>query len=61
MAQGLPAGLALNGTTGVISGTPMASGTFPVRLSASFSGTPPLVGAPVTLVITIQPSMTLNH
>jgi hypothetical protein len=61
VAQGLPAGLALNGTTGVISGTPMASGPFPVRLSASFSGTPPLVGSPVTLVITIQPNMTLNH
>jgi hypothetical protein len=31
----LPAGLALNTTTGLISGTPGASGTFPVTLSAT--------------------------
>jgi hypothetical protein len=62
VAQGLPAGLALNATTGVISGSPTASGTYAVTLSAVFNpggGAAALLGAPVTLTITIQPSLTL--
>ncbi|MBI4625347.1 MAG: putative Ig domain-containing protein [Verrucomicrobia bacterium] len=56
VATGLPAGLSLNSATGVISGTPAQSGAFNVTLSASnASGT----GAPVTLVITIRPSLQL--
>lgn len=49
----LPAGLSLNVSTGVISGTPSASGSVPTQLSATnASGT----SAPFTLTFTIQPS-----
>ncbi len=54
-ASGLPAGLGLNGSTGQITGTPTASGTFAVGLSASNS-----VGstsATLTLVIAATPPL----
>jgi hypothetical protein len=51
VATGLPAGLVINGATGMISGTPTASGTFPVTLQAiNAAGT----GAPTVLSIKIQ-------
>src|SRR5438093_1135226 len=37
-ATGLPAGLSVNTATGIISGTPTASGTFSVTLSATNAG-----------------------
>ncbi len=56
-AQGLPSGLALNAATGAITGSPLASGTFLVRLSAR-NGT--LVSYPVVLTLTISPSFQIN-
>ena len=48
-AAGLPAGLSLNTTTGLISGTPSAAGTYSVTLSATnSSGTG---NAPLTLTV----------
>lgn len=49
-ATGLPAGLTLNGTTGVISGTPTASGTSTVTVTAS-NGTAPDTSAIVTITV----------
>ncbi len=37
-ASGLPGGLQVNAVTGVISGTPTATGTYPVTISAASSG-----------------------
>ena len=49
-ATGLPGGLTVNTTTGLISGTPTTAGTYPVTISASNSGGT----GTATLVITIN-------
>jgi hypothetical protein len=50
VAPGLPGGLSLNPTTGAITGTPTAYGTFPITLTAS-NGVSPAATLNVTLVI----------
>jgi len=53
-ATGLPAGLTINGTTGVISGTPTAPGDSTVTITAS-NGTAP--DDTQTVVLTVRPSV----
>jgi hypothetical protein len=57
VATGLPAGLSLNAGTGAISGTPTQSGQFEVTLIAHSSAGD---SQPVTLVLTINPSVQFN-
>jgi len=52
-ATGLPAGLAVSTSTGAITGTPAAAGTFSVTISATNSGNT----GTATLVLTIQKSV----
>jgi type VI secretion system secreted protein VgrG len=54
-ATGLPAGLTINGTTGVISGTPTTTGSSTVTITASNGTTP---NDTQTVVITVQPAAT---
>jgi hypothetical protein len=54
VATGLPSGLSLNATTGVISGSPVASGQFEVTLLAKSSAGD---SQPVTLILTIDPNV----
>ncbi|MCE2862589.1 MAG: putative Ig domain-containing protein [Opitutaceae bacterium] len=58
LATGLPPGLSLNGTLGEITGTPTASGTFPVSISGTNSNGQ---GATVKVTITISPSITFGN
>jgi hypothetical protein len=51
--SGLPAGLSANGTTGVISGTPVAAGVSTVTISATNNAG---AGTPVTLTLTVSPA-----
>ena len=50
-ASGLPGGLAINAQTGTISGTPNASGSFPVTITAAAGTT-----ASVTITLVINPA-----
>lgn len=54
-ATGLPAGLGIVSSTGVISGTPTQSGRFPVTLTATFSSGPAAVS---TLMLLVQSAET---
>lgn len=54
LATGLPPGLALDPATGVVSGTPIESGTFEMLVTPSSSHG---VGTPVTLTLTIRPNV----
>ena len=53
-ASGLPAGLTLNSTTGAITGTPSASGTYQVTISGNNANG---AGQPVILTLTIAPNL----
>jgi len=58
LASGLPPGLSLNGTLGEITGTPTASGSFPVSISGTNSNGQ---GATVKVTISINPSITFSN
>jgi hypothetical protein len=57
VATGLPSGLSLNASTGSIGGTPTQSGQFEVTLIAHNSAGD---SQPVTLILTINPSVQFN-
>src|SRR5206468_5298562 len=59
-ASPLPAGLTVNTSTGVISGTPTAAGTTNVTITASNGATPCNTSAQQTLVITISARPTIS-
>src|SRR5205823_9737936 len=54
-ATDLPAGLTVNTTTGLISGTPTAPGTFPVTITATNNANDPCSGSATdTLMLTVS-------
>ncbi len=59
-AAGLPAGLSISPTTGVISGTPTASGTFPVTVTVTDSGAASVQSAQATLSLQIFPTLSIG-
>jgi hypothetical protein len=56
----LPFGLSLDATNGVISGTPIATGSFPFTVQVTDSSTPKAQIATANLSITINPGVTNN-
>jgi len=58
LAAGLPPGLIINGGTGEITGTPTASGTFPVSISGTNAKGQ---GGTVVVTIAIAPSITFGN
>ncbi len=58
VAVGLPPGLSLNGSTGVITGTPTASGVYPVGIYGSNASGQ---GAATVVVFTIEASVTFGQ
>jgi len=56
----LPVGLSLDATSGVISGTPIATGSFPFTVQVTDSSTPKAQIATANLSITINPGVTNN-
>ncbi len=56
-AGSLPAGITLNSSTGLVSGTPIASGSFPVTISAT-DAFGQVANRTVTLVIVARPAFT---
>ena len=57
-ATGLPAGLSVNGMTGLISGTPTTAGTFNATLSATNAGGTGTASLPLTVNLPPPPSIT---
>ena len=57
-ALGLPAGLAINPASGVVSGTPTQSGSFNVTITVTNNN--PVQTASVSLPLTIVPTLVIN-
>ena len=55
-ASGLPPGLSINLGTGAVSGTPTATGSYPVTITVADSSTPTRQSASQQVTITINPS-----
>lgn len=58
--SGLPAGLSVNTSTGVISGTPTASGTFALSVTVTDSETPTAATKTVSLNLVINPQVAVT-
>ncbi len=56
----LPSGLSISESTGQISGTPTESGSFPITIKVSDSGSPTPQTASVALSLTVSPSSPLS-